>query len=112
MSTKKSSLTYEPVSAWDSYATTTRRRQVNALAQRYIEFLSACKTERETIAYVQKRLAEAGFGEDFRKASVMRSLHGKCLFAVRKGRSTLASGVAHLYAAQREAMGYPMLKKG
>ena len=25
---------------------------------------------------------------------------------------TLASGVAHLYAAQREAMGYPMLKKG
>ena len=24
----------------------------------------------------------------------------------------LASGVAHLYAAQREAMGYPMLKKG
>ena len=78
MSTKKSSLTYEPVSAWDSYATTTRRRQVNALAQRYIEFLSACKTERETIAYVQKRLAEAGFGEDFRKASVMRSLHGKC----------------------------------
>ena len=93
MSTKKSSLTYEPVSAWDSYATTTRRRQVNALAQRYIEFLSACKTERETIAYVQKRLAEAGFGEDFRKASVMRSLHGKCLFAVRKGRSTLASGV-------------------
>ena len=58
MSTKKSSLTYEPVSAWDSYATTTRRRQVNALAQRYIEFLSACKTERETIAYVQKRLAE------------------------------------------------------
>ena len=25
---------------------------------------------------------------------------------------TLASGVAHLYAEQREAMGYPMLKKG
>ena len=102
MSTKKSSLTYEPVSAWDSYATTTRRRQVNALAQRYIEFLSACKTERETIAYVQKRLAEAGFGEDFRKASVMRSLHGKCLFAVRKGRSTLASGV-RLIAAHADS---------
>ena len=50
MSTKKSSLTYEPVSAWDACATTTRRRQVGALAQRYIDFLSACKTERETIA--------------------------------------------------------------
>ncbi len=102
MSTKKSPLTYEPVSAWEGCSTTTRRRQVNALAQRYIDFLSSCKTERETIAYVQKRLAEAGFSEDFRKASVMRSLHGKCLFAVRKGRSTLASGV-RLIAAHADS---------
>lgn len=102
MSTKTSSLVYEPVSAWDAYATPTRRRQVGALARRYVDFLSACKTERETIAYVRERLAEAGFGEDFRKASVMRSLRGKCLFAARKGRSTLASGV-RLIAAHADS---------
>ena len=58
------SLTYSPRNAWDVYTTATQKRQMDALVKRYMDFLSNCKTERETVAYVQKRLQEAGFSED------------------------------------------------
>ena len=71
------SLTYSPRNAWDVYTTATQKRQMDALVKRYMDFLSNCKTERETVAYVQKRLQEAGFSEDFKKNTVFRNLRGK-----------------------------------
>ena len=75
------SLTYSPRNAWDVYTTATQKRQMDALVKRYMDFLSNCKTERETVAYVQKRLQEAGFSEDFKKNTVFRNLRGKAIFA-------------------------------
>ena len=68
------SLTYSPRNAWDVYTTAIQKRQMDALVKRYMDFLSNCKTERETVAYVQKRLQEAGFSEDFKKNAVFRNL--------------------------------------
>ena len=83
------SLTYSPRNAWDVYTTATQKRQMDALVKRYMDFLSNCKTERETVAYVQKRLQEAGFSEDFKKNTVFRNLRGKAIFAARKGKIPL-----------------------
>ena len=96
------SLTYSPRNAWDVYTTATQKRQMDALVKRYIDFLSHCKTERETVAYVQKRLQEAGFSEDFKKNSVFRNLRGKAIFAARKGKIPLQKGV-HLIAAHADS---------
>ena len=104
------SLTYSPRNAWDVYTTATQKRQMDALVKRYMDFLSNCKTERETVAYVQKRLQEVGFSEDFKKNTVFRNLRGKAIFAARKGKIPLQKGV-HLIAAHAEAPHLRLLQK-
>ncbi|MBD5646423.1 MAG: aminopeptidase [Desulfovibrio sp.] len=92
----KNELAYQSPSAWERYADA--RKQVQALAGRYLDFISRCKTERETIAYAQERLAAGGFGEDFGGERVQRPLRGKALFAARRGSKPLAEGLALIAA--------------
>lgn len=92
----KSELAYHAPDAWGRYATA--RKDIQTLAGRYLDFLSRCKTERETIAYAQERLAEAGFDEDFGATHVMRPLRGKALFAARRGTRPLNDGLALIAA--------------
>ncbi len=92
---------YAPQNAWKTYTQQEENNQgkdIFALARRYLDFLSQCKTERETIAYVQKKLTEAGFSLDFSQNAAMRPLRGKAIFAARKGRLPLGQGI-HLIAA-------------
>ena len=92
----KNELAYHSPSAWERYADA--RKQVQALAGRYLDFISRGKTERETIAYAQERLAAAGFGEDFGGERVLRPLRGKALFAARRGTRPLEEGLALIAA--------------
>ncbi|MDE6735159.1 MAG: aminopeptidase [Desulfovibrio sp.] len=92
----KNELAYTSPNAWERYADA--RKDVQALAGRYLDFISNCKTERETVAYVQGRLAEAGYGEDFGAARAMRPLRGKALFAARRGTAPLEDGLALIAA--------------
>ena len=91
------SLAYKPQSIWEN-ADSKTRKEMEALAQRYIEFLTRCKTERETVEYVRQRLAENGYSEDFSNDRVMRSLRGKAIFAARKGALPLSQGLSLLAA--------------
>lgn len=77
---------YEPKNAWDQYAGGENRAKIRAFADKYISFISRCKTERETIADVGKILAEAGFGESWQGDKVMVPLRGKAIFAAVRGR--------------------------
>ena len=87
-------IAYAPESAWKSHAATaTRRKEMESFAKRYIDFLSACKTERETIAYVQRRLAEKGYTENPKDGLFVRPFRGKALFAARRGRVPLSQGL-------------------
>lgn len=92
---------YAPKNAWDVYAKPEDRDAMKALVCRYLAFLTKCKTERETITYVQKRLAEAGFCENFEQGKVMLPMRGKSLFAARRGAAPLQRGV-HLIAAHAD----------
>ena len=87
-------IAYTPESAWKTYAATaTRRKEMESFAKRYIDFLTSCKTERETIAYVQRRLSEKGYGENPKDGLFMRPFRGKALFAARRGRAPLSQGL-------------------
>ncbi|MEG2172785.1 MAG: aminopeptidase [Desulfovibrionaceae bacterium] len=99
---KVDDLTYTPQNCWDVYTTKTARKNILALAQRYVDFLSQCKTERETVAYVQNQLAKAGYTEQHKKDLVMRAFKGKALFVLRKGRLPLTAGV-HLVSAHTDS---------
>ena len=92
---------YTPRNAWDVYATSEERTAIRTLAARYLQFISACKTERETVDYVAARLMEAGYGNDFTSGKVMLPLRGKCIFIARRGTAPLSEGL-HLIAAHAD----------
>ena len=92
------SLEFTSRNCWEVYNTPEDTAAMDTLAARYVEFLSNCKTERETIAYVKERLAKAGFSESMGKDKVMVGLHGKALFIARKGKAPLSAGMRLLCA--------------
>ncbi len=78
---------------WEVYTDPREIKDMNALAARYVDFLSRCKTEREVIAYVQDRLARAGFRQGLGKDFFSVDLNGKALFIARRGRAPLEQGM-------------------
>lgn len=86
------SLEHETRSCWEIYKDEEHREAMDDLAARYIDFLTRCKTERETIKYVEERLEEAGFDDYIAGDKCYRSFRDKTIFIARKGRKPLSQG--------------------
>lgn len=86
-------LQYTARNGWDIYADKTHQKNMDILANQYLDFLSACKTERETVDRVVSMLKKAGYSEEFKKQFVFRTYRGKAVFIARRGKKNLASGV-------------------
>ncbi len=89
----KKDLKYEIKNCWDVYNAPRQRKEMDALTARYLHFLSTCKTERETIAYVRERVEKAGYKNDLKGSLTWREMRGKTMFLARRGRRPLAEGV-------------------
>ena len=85
---------FETKNGWTHYADAASQEQMDALATRYMDFLSHAKTERETVDLVVEALKGAGFSEDFTKDLVFRTYRGKAVFVARKGKKPLRFGRA------------------
>ncbi len=86
---------YTSKNCWEVFNNDTAKAEMDSLANGYVEFLSACKTERLTVEYLKKRLSDAGFTAcdgEFEGETVMRVLKGKTLFVARKGKRPLREG--------------------
>lgn len=95
------SLAYEPKSCWELYTSKEDLRAIQDMARRYVDFLSRCKTERETVDYVLQRLAEKGYAEGLHKDSMLRPFRGKTLFVARRGALPMSQGI-HLISAHTD----------
>ncbi len=87
----------EQKSCWDRFSKK-RLKEMDDITKRYIEFLSECKTERETVDWVMKDAKKHGFGEDFGKPAIIRSFQGKTVLLARKGKRPLKDGLRLLGA--------------
>jgi aspartyl aminopeptidase len=87
------SLTFTSRNCWETYSSPKDRKAMQELAERYVDFLSRCKTERETIDYVRERLTKAGYSDNIKGDKVMRDLQGKTLFVARRGKAPLVKGM-------------------
>ncbi len=85
-------LEIEKKSCWELYTDSKDRAGMNALADRYIHFLSTCKTERETIDFAREQLKKAGFSDGVTGDRALFTLHKKTLFAARRGKQPLSKG--------------------
>lgn len=83
---------------WEVYTSPKDAKAMQNLADRYIDFISRCKTERETISYVKERLKKAGYVDVMKGDKVMRELHGKTLFIARRGKAPLSKGLRFIGA--------------
>lgn len=83
---------------WDVYSSAQDKKKIEALAKKYIAFLTECKTERETADYIIAALKKAGFSTESKSAKFMRALQGKAVFVARKGKRPLAEGLHLLFA--------------
>ncbi|HMM37187.1 MAG TPA: aminopeptidase [Desulfovibrio sp.] len=92
MTKKTPELELKPRSCWDVYASKAQREAMDEVAGRYVDFLSRCKTERETVDYAVARAVKAGFREEFKGKAVYRIMRGKSLFLARKGKRPLSAG--------------------
>ncbi len=77
-------LEYTPKSAWEMYDSVKDRSAMDEMAERFVTFLSECKTERLVMDYARDRAEQAGFVEDFTSDAVMRIQRGKTGFFARK----------------------------
>ncbi|WP_029898346.1 aminopeptidase [Desulfohalovibrio reitneri] len=95
MTKKKSGepqLESKPRSCWDVYSAKKHRTAMDKLARRYMEFLSACKTERETVDWAIERAEAEGFTPDFHSHACFRVMRGKSIFLARQGKRPLSEG--------------------
>jgi len=72
-------LLFEPKNCWRIFNDQEHLSQMEQLAEEYIEFLSSCKTERETVNYVRSKALEQGFEEDFTSHKVFKIHQNKTI---------------------------------
>jgi len=89
---KKTTLEYEPTSAWDVYSSRKHRKAMDMMAADYVKFLSECKTERLVMDYVRTRVEDAGFVDDLKAPQAYRFNRNKTCFLARKGKRSLSEG--------------------
>lgn len=83
---------HTPKSCWEVFTGDEHEKAIRDAAERYIEFLSTCKTERETVDYAVECALALGFGEDFAGDKIMRTMRGKTVLLARKGKRPLSEG--------------------
>ncbi len=104
-----------PKSGWEIYRSPEHRSAMFALADDYMDFLSASKTERETVDEVISRLLAEGYAEGFGTDKAWTALHGKAIFVARRGRRPLADGIrlisAHTDSPRLDFKQRPLLEQ-
>ncbi len=102
-------------SGWEIYKDEAGRSAMRALADGYMNFLSRAKTERETVAAAMEQLEAAGFRAGFEGGRGFVHLHGKALFAARRGRRSLAEGLrlisAHTDSPRLDLKQHPLIEQ-
>lgn len=87
----------EQKNCWDRFSKK-QLQEMDDITNRYIDFLSECKTERETVDWVMTDAKKHGFSEDFTKSTIIRSFQGKTVLLARKGKRPLKEGLRLLGA--------------
>jgi aspartyl aminopeptidase len=86
-------LKYEARNCWDRYASAGDRETMDSLARDYLDFLTACKTERETVGWVVDKARAAGFSEDPADGLFMSAFRSKAVLLARRGTGSLSQGL-------------------
>ncbi|WP_461832853.1 aminopeptidase [Desulfothermus sp.] len=86
--------------------------KVDNFAKEYINFLNNCKTERETVKWIEDRLIEKNISNDSSKSIFYRKFKDKSIILVRRGKKSLKNGIriigAHLDTPRLDFKQHPI----
>ena len=77
-------LEHKRVSCWERYSSSAEQKAMRKLADEYLAFLSNCKTEWETVAWLADRLARVN-GRSSRALTIQREYFVPSLLATNTG---------------------------
>ncbi len=80
------------INGWEHYNSENEKKEMYALADKYLSFLTEAKTEKEVVTYIEKALKESGFSDNTAEGTLIRKLKGKTLLAARRGKRPLSEG--------------------
>jgi aspartyl aminopeptidase len=83
---------YENTSCWDVFDRDGNGRDLEAMVDEYLAFLSRHKTEREVVQWAASLLEKAGFSSNPDNGRYLIVHKGKTLVAARRGRRPMAQG--------------------
>ncbi|SFL25993.1 Aspartyl aminopeptidase [Desulfomicrobium norvegicum] len=86
-------LKHKAASCWERYMASDDRAAMDLLANEFLDFLTRCKTERETIAWVAEQAAASGFSDDLHQELVILPFRSKAAILARRGAKPLAEGL-------------------
>ena len=86
-------LKYKAANCWERYGSEADRVAMDSLAGEFLEFLTRCKTERETVAWVAEQAAARGFADAPGHGRVMAIFRSKAVLLARRGTLPLADGL-------------------
>lgn len=89
---------FELKNCWDIYKSKKNKAAMDKLAAEYVDFLSLCKTERQTIDWLVSRAAAKGFEQGFTQDKFLKVHKGKSLIMARRGRTAISQGLRILGA--------------
>jgi len=94
VSKKTPELEHQSRNCWDVYASPADKKAVEACAKGYMDFITRCKTERETVDFVLAVAQKAGFSETLnaRTKAYVRAQRGKTVLLARRGKKPLSEG--------------------
>lgn len=84
---------WKAVNCWERYDDTEDRSAMDVCAAEYLDFLTRCKTERETVAWVMAQARACGFTEGVAVDTALIPLRSKALLVARKGLKPLSEGL-------------------
>lgn len=86
-------LVHKGVNCWERYGSEAQRRAMESMAGEYLDFLTRCKTERETVAWIMEEAEQRGFSTDMNSDVIMIPLRSKAILLARRGSKPMAEGL-------------------
>ncbi len=86
-------LLFEPKNCWQVYAGDRHQPEMDQLADNYLDFLSTCKTERETVLWAKNMALQAGFSPDLDSKACLQLTKDKTIFLARQGNKPMTEGI-------------------
>ncbi len=107
-----SKLLYEPKSCYEIYRKV--EDKIDEFSNNYIDFLNKCKTERETVLYIETILKDKGIESNSKNNIFYKKLKDKTIILIRKGKVPLSKGIrligAHLDTPRIDFKQHPIFE--